>query len=115
MRQQPMPKAKAPYTEPEIIPPGADWPRASRIWVSTGPHHTTRIQITPLGRVGIAFFLMLIGILALAGIALLLGAALVGIAAGSVLIVGGIISRLSRRPSNRPHIRPEGIELRVRR
>ena len=38
MQQQPMPKAKTPYTEPEIIPPGADWPRASRIWVSTGPH-----------------------------------------------------------------------------
>ena len=115
MRQQPMPKANAPYTEPEIIPPGADLPHASRIWVSTGPHHTTRIQITRLGPVAIALFVMLIGILALAGMALLLGAALVGIAAGSVLIVGGIISRLSRRPSNRPHIRPEGIELRVRR
>jgi hypothetical protein len=101
MRQQPMPKAKAPYTEPEIIPPGADWPRASRIWVSTGPHHTTRIQITRLGPVGIAFFMLLIGILALAGMALLLGAALVGIAAGGVLIVGGIISSLSRRPFRR--------------
>src|SRR5215831_16266985 len=89
MQQQPMPKAKTPYTEPEIIPPGADWPRASRIWVSTGPHHSTRITITRLGPVGIAFFALLIGILALAGMALLVGAALVGIAAGVVLIVGG--------------------------
>jgi hypothetical protein len=57
-------------------------------------------QIT-LGPVGIALFVMLVGILALAGMALLLGAALVGIAAGGVLIVGGIISSLSRRPFRR--------------
>ena len=101
MQQQPMPKAKPRYTEPEIIPPGADWPGASRIWVSTGPHHTSRIQITRLGPVATALFVILIGILALAGMALLLGAALVGIAAGGVLIVGGIISSLSRRPFRR--------------
>ena len=101
MQQQPAPKAKPPCTKPEIIPPGADWPRASRIWVSTGPHQTTRIQITRLGPVGIAFFLLLIVIVALAGIALLLGAALVGVAAGGALIVGGIISSLSRRPFRR--------------
>ena len=98
---QQQPNAKPPYTEPEIIPPGADWPRASRIWVSTGPHHTTRIQITRLGPVAIALFVMLIGILALAGMALLLGAALVGIAVGGVLIVGGIVSSLSRRSFRR--------------
>jgi hypothetical protein len=101
MQQQPMPRAETPYTEPEIIPPGADWPGAPRTWVSTGPHHTTRIQITRLGPVGIAFFMLLIGILALAGMALLLGAALVGVAAGGVLIVAGIVSSLFRRPFRR--------------
>jgi hypothetical protein len=101
MQQQPMPKAKTPYTAPEIIPPGADWPRASRIWVFTGAHHNTRIQTTRLGPVGIALFALLIGILALAGVALLVGAALVGVAAGAVLIVGGILSSLSRRPFRR--------------
>ena len=101
MQQQPMPEAKTPYTEPEIIPPSADWPRTSRIWVSIGPHHSTRIRITRLGPVGIALFGLLIGILALAGMALLVGAALVGIAAGAVLIVGGILSSLSRRPFRR--------------
>ena len=89
MQQQPLPKAKAPCTEPEIIPPGADWPRVSRIWVSTSPQHTTRIKIMRLGPVGIALFALLIGILALAGMALLVGAALVGLAAGAVLILGG--------------------------
>ena len=98
MQQLPVPKAKAPCTEQEIIPPGADWPRVSRIWVSASPHHTTRIKIIRLGPVGIALFALLIGILALAGMALLVGAALVGIAAGAVLIFGGILSRLSRPP-----------------
>lgn len=59
------------------------------------------IKITRPGPVGIAFFALLIGILALAGIALLVGAALVGIAAGAVLIFGGILSSLSRRPFRR--------------
>jgi hypothetical protein len=101
MQQQPTPKAETPYTEPEIIPPGADWPRSSRIWVSTGPHQTTRIQITWPGPVGIALFVLLIGILALVGLVLLLGAALVGVVAAGVLIGGGIISSLSRRPLRR--------------
>jgi hypothetical protein len=54
-----------------------------------------------LGPVGIALFALLIGILALAGMALLVGAALLGIAAGAVLIFGGILSSLSRRPFRR--------------
>jgi len=101
MQQQPAPRANTPHTEPEIIPPDADWPRASRIWVSTGRHHTARIQITRLGPVGIAIFLLLIGVLAFVGMALLLGAALVGIAAAGVLIIGGILSNLSRRQFRR--------------
>jgi hypothetical protein len=101
MQQKPIPKAKTPHTEPEIIPPGTDWPRASRIWVSAGLHHTTRIQITRPGPVRIALFALLIGILGLAGMALLLGAALVGIAAGGVLIVSAMISSLSRHPFRR--------------
>jgi hypothetical protein len=96
-----MPKAKTAYTEPEIIPPVADWPRTSRIWVSTGPDHTTRIQIRRLGPLGIALLALLTGILALAGMTLLLGAVLFGIAAGGVLIIGGIISGISRRPFRR--------------
>jgi|SRR5580704_16652895 hypothetical protein len=101
MQQQPTPKAETPYIEPEIIPPGAEWRRTSQIWVSTGPHQTTRIQITRLGPVGIALFVLLIGILALAGVLLLLGAALVGVAAAGVVIGAGIFSSLSRCPIRR--------------
>jgi len=100
--QQPAPRANTPHTEPEIIPPDSDWPRASRIWVSTGRHHTAaHIQITRLGPVGIAIIVLLIGVLAFVGMALLLGAALVGIAAAGVLIIGGILSNLSRRQFRR--------------
>ena len=89
MQQQPTPKAEKPYIEPEIIPPGVDWRRSSPIWVSTGPRHTTHIQITRLGPIGIALFVLLIGILASVGLFLLLGAALVGVVAAGVLIGGG--------------------------
>ena len=102
MQQHTTPMAETPpYAEPEIIPPGADWPRSSQMWISTGTHHTTRIQIARLGPVGIALFLLLIGILALAGLVLLLGAALVGVVAAGVLIGGGIFSSLSRRSFRR--------------
>jgi hypothetical protein len=101
MQQHPTPKAETPYIEPEIIPPGADRPRSSRIWVSTGPWHTTRVQITRLGPIGIALFVLLIGILASVGLFLLLGAALVGVVAAGVLIGGGIFSSLLRRPFRR--------------
>jgi hypothetical protein len=46
-------------SEAAIIPPGADWPRASRIWVSISPHHSNRIKFMRLGPVGIAFFALL--------------------------------------------------------
>lgn len=96
MNQQDMPGAKPPSIEPEIIPPSADWQRVSRIWVSAGRHHTTRMWITPPGPVGFVFFLLLTLILAFAGVALLVGAALVGIAATGVLLVGGIVSSVLR-------------------
>ena len=96
MHQQDMPGAKPPSTEPEIIPPGADWQRVSRTWASSGQHHTTRIRITPLGPVGFALFVLLIVLLAFAGVALLFGAALVGLAATGVLLVGGIVSSVLR-------------------
>ena len=100
MQQQPTPKAETPDTEPEIIPPDADWPSSSRIWVSADPHNT-RIQITRVGPLGMALFVLLVGILALAGLVLLLGAALVGVVAVGVLIGGGMFSSLSRRPIRR--------------
>jgi hypothetical protein len=101
MQQQPAPKAETPNIEPEIIPPGADWPCSSRSSASTGAHHTTRIQIPRLGPVGIVLFVLLIGILVLAGLVLLLGAALIGIVVAGILIGWGILSSLSRHQFRR--------------
>ena len=84
-----------------IIPPDVDWPSSSRIWESTSPHHTTRIQIRRVGPLGIALFVLLVGLLPLAGLVLLLGAALVGVVIAGVLIGGRIFSSLSHHPFRR--------------
>jgi hypothetical protein len=98
MRQQAFSEAKLRSTEPEIIPPGVERQRVSRIWVFTSRRYPTHLWITPMGPIGTALLVLLIGILALAGSALLLGAALVGVAAAGVLMIGGIVSKvLSRR------------------
>src|SRR5215469_8977027 len=101
MQQQDMSDSKPPSTEPEIIAPGANWQRASRIWASTGQHGVVRVQITPPGPVGVAALVLLLVILAFAGVALLLGAALVGVAAAGVLIIGGMVSSVLRRQFRR--------------
>jgi hypothetical protein len=96
MHQQETPEAKLSSTEPEIIPPGAGWQQVSRTWASAAQHYAPRLWITPRGPVGFTLFVLLIVILAFAGIVLLFGAALVGIAATGVLIVGGIVSSVLR-------------------
>ena len=95
MQHQDVPEANRRSTDPEIIPPGTDR-RESRVWKSTGQRHTIHVQITPLGPVGLAGFLILMVVLGFVGIVLLLGAALVGIAAAGLLIVGGIVSAVLR-------------------
>jgi hypothetical protein len=73
-------------------------------WLATGvadlgirwpaPHYP-RLDYAP-GPVGFALFVLLIVILAFAGVVLLFGVAVVGIAATGVLIVGGIVSSVLR-------------------
>ena len=101
MQHQDIPETRSPSTEPEIIPPGTNWQQPPQVWQSTGQHHTIRVQVTPLGRVGFAGFLLLMVILGFVGIALLIGAALIGIAAAGVLIAGGIVSSVLRRQFRR--------------
>jgi hypothetical protein len=98
-QQEPTPEAGRRQAEPEIIPPGADCAGKSRIWVSAGPHHTMRVRITRLGPVGIAALMLMIGILSLTGLMLVIGFALVGLAAAGV--VGAILSGLLRSLSQR--------------
>ena len=95
-QQETTPEAGRRQAEPEIIPPGADWAGKSRIWVSAGQHHTMRVRITRLGPAGIAVLMLMIGILGLAGLMLVIGLALVGLAAAGVLVVGAILFGLLR-------------------
>jgi hypothetical protein len=60
-----------------------------------------RVRITRLEPVGIAALMLMIGILGLAGLMLVIGFALVGLAAAGVLVVGGILSGLLRSLSQR--------------
>ena len=62
---------------------------------------TPHYPYSDYGPLGIALFVLLVGILALAGLVLLLGAALVGVVVAGVLIGGRIFSSLSRHPFRR--------------
>ena len=98
-QQDPTPIQGPRQVEPEIIPPGVAPVGRSRIRVSAAPPYTMRIEMTRLGPVGIVMLVLIIVILGLAGLTLLLGFALVGLAAAGVLIVGAILSGLLRRLS----------------
>ena len=98
-QQEPTPTQGTRQVEPEIIPPRADPAGRSRIWVSATPHYKMRIRMTRLGPVGTVVLTLMIVIVGLAGLTVLLGFALVGLAAAGVFIVGAIVSGLLRRLS----------------
>jgi archaellum biogenesis protein FlaJ (TadC family) len=98
---EPTPKARTRQAEPEIIPPCAESADQDRIWVSAAPYQTTHIRMTTLGPVSIAVLMLMIGIMGLVGVMLVLGFALVGLAAVGLLLVGAIVSRLLRNLSRR--------------
>jgi hypothetical protein len=103
MRQQPAPRtepsrAEIPRAEPEIIPPGADYPSAPHFERASYTHarHATRIRVARVGPVGFVLLLVLAGVLAVAGSVVLLAAALIGAAAAGMIIAGATVSRLVR-------------------
>lgn len=86
-----------PRGEPEIIPPGADWPPTPRSRVSNSAGHVTIVRIARLGPVGIVVALIVLGMLAALTVLLLLGLAVVGVATTGVVIIGAAISLFLRR------------------
>lgn len=90
------PGAEPPRAEPEIIPPGADFPPRPQLDNGVFAQYGTRIHLTRLGPFGIAFVLLGAGILGAVALLMLLGAALVGAAAAGVIIVGALVARLFR-------------------
>lgn len=96
------PAAERPRAEPEIIPPGADFPPPPRqggtvVYTRDG----TRIHVRRLGPFGIAAVLLGLGVAGILGLLFLLGAVLVGAAALGVVVLTALIARLLRGPSRR--------------
>jgi hypothetical protein len=92
-------RPRRPAVEPEIIPPerpdSFGWPR-SRVHVSTGPRHT--IYVSPLGPIGVALILLVLGLIAAALLLVLVGAVLIWIPLLVGLVVAGAVARrLMRR------------------
>lgn len=91
--------AEPPRNEPEIIPPGADFPPRSRAEGIVFTRHGTRIQVRRLGPFGIAMLLLGAGALGAIGLLMLLGALLVGAAVMGVIVVAALLSQLLRGPA----------------
>jgi hypothetical protein len=87
-------RPRRPAVEPEIIPPDRPqsfgWPR-SRIHVSTGTRHT--IYISPLGPIGVALILLVLGLIAALFLVVLVGAVLIWLPLLAGLVVAGAVAR----------------------
>jgi hypothetical protein len=91
-------RPRRPAAEPEIIPPGRAQSFArpqSRVYVSTDAWN--RIYVGPLGPIGVALILLILGLLIAIFLFTLLGAVLIWIPFLALLILGGAIVRLLRR------------------
>jgi hypothetical protein len=97
MPEQSVPKVERPRFEPEIIPPDAEPRRGPQVEATVFAYRTTGSgQVKRLGPLGITLTLLAAGVLTVAGIGLLLGAALVGVVAAGVVITGAVVARLLR-------------------
>jgi hypothetical protein len=100
MQQAPTANSGLPQAEPEIYPPGAAIPR-ERIWRSTGTHRTQRFYVAKLGPVGFTLLASLIGIVAVVATFVLIGVAVISVAAGAALAIGAILTTVLRGRSRR--------------
>jgi hypothetical protein len=87
--------------EPEIIPPGADWPPTPRGRVSNSARRVTFVRIARLGPAGIILSSLVLGMLAGLVFVLLLGLAVIGVAIAGLVIIGAAISFFLRRALSR--------------
>jgi hypothetical protein len=88
-------RPEPPRAEPEIIPPGADFPPRRHSNAFVFAHHGPRFQVVRLGPFGIG--MVVLGALALGaiGLLMLLGAVLVGATVG-VIGAAALFSRFLR-------------------
>ena len=97
MVQQSRRRSDPPRGEPEIIPPGADWPPVPRGKAPDSASQVIVVHIARPGPVGIILALLVLGMLAAVTFVLLLGLAVVGAAVAGVVIIGVAISLFLRR------------------
>lgn len=85
--------------DPEIIPPGQPLPyRGSEIWESRDAGTVTRVYVKQVGPIGAVLLALGIGAAAVLGIVLLLGTALIGLAAIGALVIAGVVAGILRGP-----------------
>jgi hypothetical protein len=85
-----------PRSEPEIIPPGADFrsrPGGKAVFYT---HNGTRIHVTRLGPLGVATVLLGVGVLGALGVLMLLGTVLIAAAAAGAIVMCALVVKLLR-------------------
>ena len=87
--------------EAEIIPPGEALHRGSGIWVPHDAAGAYRVRTVKLGPAGMILLALGIGAASVVGLFVLLGFALVSLAAIALVTVGVVIGNLLRGPSQR--------------
>jgi hypothetical protein len=85
--------------DPEIIPPGQPLPqRGAEIWESRDAGNVSRIYVKQVGPLPAILLALGLGAAAVFGIFLLLGTALIGLAAIGALVIAGAIAGILRGP-----------------
>jgi hypothetical protein len=98
-------KPELPRSEPEIIPPargGAHAYRPAPEWFSVGDRGTNRVFVARMGSWSILGIVLLIGLVAGATLAILLGTLLIALPVIGLLIAAAMISSALRSHLRRP-------------
>jgi hypothetical protein len=89
-------RPEPPRSEPEIIPPGAEFPRRPDGETGFYTHRGIHIRVTPPGPLGIAAIVVGAGIVGVLSFVMLLGTLLIGAAAAGTIVLIALIGRLLR-------------------
>jgi hypothetical protein len=103
-RQRPI-KPEVPRSEPEIIPPargGTQAYRSAPEWFSAGERGTSRVFVARMGTWSILGIVLLVGLVAGATLAILLGTLLIALPIIGLLIAAAMISSALRSHLRRP-------------
>jgi hypothetical protein len=94
--RQPETRPDMPRSEPEIIPPGAEFPRRPAHDSVFDTRNGIRIHVVRPGPLGIAAIIVGAGIVGALSFVMLLGTLLIGAAAAGTIVLIALISRLLR-------------------